>query len=69
MTPENFKHWRKKNGLTQQQAADALGLIRLTVTNYERGTRLGSGSEIKIPRTVALACAAIEAGLKPVGEE
>jgi len=69
MKPEDFKCWRKKNGLTQQQAADALGLIRITVTNYERGSRLGSGSEIKIPRSIALACAAIEAGLKPIGED
>jgi len=69
MTKEQFKTWRQKMNFTQQQAADALGLYRLTVANYERGTRLGKGTEIIIPRSIALACAAIEAGLKPVGED
>jgi len=69
MTPEQFKAWRQKMNLTQIQAAQVLGLYRNTIVNYERGTRLENGNEIKIPRTVALACAAIEAGLKPVGEE
>jgi len=68
MNNEQFKAWRKKMNLTQQQAADRLGLYRMTIVNYERGTRLENGNEVTIPRTVALACAAIEAGLKPVGE-
>jgi len=69
MNKENFKTWRKKMGFTQQQAADALGLFRNTITNYERGARAEDGRAVIIPRTVALACAAVEAGLKPVGEE
>jgi len=68
MNNEQFKAWRKKMNLTQQQAADALGLSIQALGNYERGTRYEDGRAVIIPRTVALACAAVEAGLKPVGE-
>jgi len=69
MDKHDFKAWRKKQGFTQQQAADALGLFRVTIVNYERGSRMDSPNEVKIPLHIALACAAIEAGLKPVGKE
>jgi len=69
MTKEQFKTWRKKMGFTQKQAAEALGLFRNTIINYERGTRPENDLPVKIPRSIALACAAIEAGLKPVGED
>jgi len=45
-----------------------LGLYVATIVNYERGHRMDSPNEVKIPRHIALACAAIEAGLKPVGK-
>jgi len=69
MDNEQFKAWRKKMGYTQQQAADALGLYRLTIINYERGTRPENNLEVKIPRSIDLACAAIAAGLKPLSEQ
>jgi len=69
MTNEQFKAWRKKMNFTLQQAADALGLYARTISNYERGARYEDGREVKIPRSIALACAAVEADLKPVGEE
>jgi len=69
MKPEQFKKWRKKMGFTQQQAANALGIYRLTAVNYEHGQRSGVGSEVKIPRSIALACSALHAGLEPWGEE
>jgi len=69
MNNEQFKAWRKKMKFTQQQAADALGLSIQAFGNYERGSRYEDGREVKIPRTVALACAAIEARLKPIGED
>lgn len=52
MTPEEFIAWRKAAGLTQITAAEALELGRTTVQDYEKG-------KYPIPRTVALACAAI----------
>lgn len=57
MTPEEFKAWRKRLGLTQGQAAEALGLSLRAIQYYERGER-------EITKTVALACAAVEAGLE-----
>jgi len=65
MTNEQFKLWRKKMKLSQRQAAEVLGLYRNTIVNYERGVRLENGMQVKIPRTVALACSAVEAGLEP----
>lgn len=72
MTPEQFRAWRNAQGLTLQDAAEALGLARATLQLYERGKRFetdaqGDAAEVEIPRHVALACAAIAAGLKPAG--
>jgi DNA-binding XRE family transcriptional regulator len=39
MTSEDLKEWRKKHGYTQQGLADTLGVIRLTITRWENGTR------------------------------
>lgn len=39
MTPEDLKEWRMKHGYTQQGLADALGVIRLTITRWENGAR------------------------------
>jgi|GEM_PF-1924517 hypothetical protein len=50
-----FKSWLERSGLTYDQASVALGLARRTVANYADGER--------VPRHVALACAAIEAGI------
>lgn len=72
MTPEQFRAWRKAQGFTLENAAEALGLARATLQLYERGRRFetddqGDAAEVEIPRHVALACAAIAAGLKPTG--
>lgn len=74
MTPEQFRAWRAALGLTQRQAAAKLGLSVSMVKNYESGhlrrrdAHTGELIEVEIPRTVALACAAIAAGLKPIGD-
>jgi len=68
MNKENFKTWRKEMGFTQKQAADALGINSQSVFNYERGARVEDGRAVIIPRPIALACAAIRAGLEPEGE-
>lgn len=61
MTPDEFKNWRKSVKLKQQDVADALGTTIRAVQMWEAGDR-------PISRTVALACAAISAGLKPIGD-
>jgi len=68
MNNEQFKAWRKKMNLTQQQAAEALGVNNRSIVNYERGARYEDGRAVIIPRSIALACAAITAGLEPEGE-
>jgi len=65
MLPEDFKAWRKSLGLSQKEAAEALGLRRRIVQYYEKGVR--DGSRIDIPKTVRLACFAISHGCKDYG--
>lgn len=36
--PDKLKELRRKHGLTQQQLADVLGVVRSTVSGYENGT-------------------------------
>lgn len=67
MTPAQFKAWRKSRGLSQQAAADALGISKSSVELYERGTRREDGRPVVIPKTVALACAAVAFDLPPYG--
>ncbi len=63
MTPEQFKAWRTRMGFSQSRAAEALGISRSSVINYEAGEHRGDGRPAPIPKTVELACAAIAAGI------
>ena len=56
MTTQSLRSWQTRMGYTQQQAAEALGV---SLATYKRYLIAGAG------RTVALACAAVEAGLSP----
>ena len=72
MTPEQFKRWRKSQGLKQSAAADLLGLKRRMIQYYEKGDR--QGQIVSIPKYVRLACYAITHGVhdydgeKPLGD-
>ena len=59
MTPIEFKEWRTTLGLSQTQAADALGISRGSVENYESGRRREDSRPVEIPLTVSLACDAV----------
>ena len=61
MTPHDFRTWRKGLGLSQKQAADALGLKNRIVQYYEKGER--DGEKVKIPKHVRLACYALSIGV------
>ena len=60
MRASDFKRWRKTLGLSQKQAADALGLKRRVVQYYEKGER--DGEKVAVPKTVRLACWALISG-------
>jgi transcriptional regulator with XRE-family HTH domain len=53
MSPSAFKAWRERMGLTQDEAASALGVSRRAVIYFEQGER-------NVSRTVSLLCAALE---------
>ncbi|MBF0152438.1 MAG: helix-turn-helix transcriptional regulator [Magnetococcales bacterium] len=59
MTGDQFRAWLAKHGLTQTLAAKHLGMTPKTINNYVTG-------HAKIPRSVQLACLAIDAQLVPV---
>ncbi len=69
MTSDDFKAWRKAMGFTQAKAAEALGVSKPTVENYDKGVRRENGEPVIIPRTVALACAALFHKLEPWSQE
>jgi transcriptional regulator with XRE-family HTH domain len=49
MTPETFRRWRKRHGMTQEQCATELGFKdRRQIINYEKGA-------VPIPRYIWLA--------------
>jgi transcriptional regulator with XRE-family HTH domain len=68
MKPDDFKRWRTEMNLSQEAAADALGISRSSVTLYEAGQRRDDGRPVEIPTTIALACSALELKLQPFGE-
>jgi len=63
MTPADLHAWRQRLGLSKAGAAAALGLSYSAYRYYEAGQR--DGKPVEIPRTVALACAAVAVGLPP----
>jgi transcriptional regulator with XRE-family HTH domain len=58
----DFKRWRKLLGWSQKLAAEKLGLKRRVVQYYEKGER--GDKQVKIPRTVRLACYALTLGIE-----
>lgn len=60
MTSADLRAWQSRHGYTYNTAAEALGMGRTTFAEYLK-------REGVLPRWLALACAAIDAGLPPVG--
>lgn len=63
MTPEDMRAWQARMGYTYDTAAAALGVSRGTYADWLAGTSRTTGKPIKISRLVALACAALAAGM------
>lgn len=57
MTPADLKSWRKRLGLSQREAAGALGLSVNWYGQMEAGFRRGTGEPIEVPKVVAFSCA------------
>ncbi len=58
MTPAELRAWQAQLGYTYDTAATALGVSRATYARWLAGPG-------DVPRTTALACAALAAGLGP----
>lgn len=63
MTPADLRTWQARMGYTYDTAAQALGVSRATYAEWLRGKSRTTGKPIKISRLVALACAALAAGV------
>lgn len=63
MTPADLRAWQAQMGYTYDTAAAALGVSRGTYADWVAGRSRTSGKPIKISRLVALACAALAAGV------
>jgi transposase-like protein len=74
MSPQSFKAWmarmtaRAGRPYSYSAAARDLGITRDMAIRYARAShQLGVDPPHPIPRAVALACAALESGLDPLG--
>ena len=63
MTPSDLRAWKAHMGYTYDTGAAALGVSRGTYADWLAGRSRTTGKPIKISRIVALACAALAAGL------
>lgn len=65
MTKDQIKVWRLRHGMSQREAAEALGICLSTYSNYETGWQRGvhCTKRAPIPKPVELACAALELGI------
>lgn len=68
MTPEELKVWRNGLGITQEVAAETMGIGLKTYQQMERGISFATEKPVQIDTRTALACSAIAAGLKPWGK-
>lgn len=57
MTSDDLRQWQTRHGYTYETAAAALGVSRRTYAGY-----LAKAGEL--PRMLALACAALDAGIE-----
>jgi DNA-binding XRE family transcriptional regulator len=61
VTPEDFRAWRRRLGVSQAAAARALGLHVQTVKRYEQDPETAlDAAPFPVPRAVELACSHLE---------
>lgn len=59
MTPASLTAWMDRLHLNKVEASTSLGIARSTLDRYLDGS-------VRIPQSIALACAAIAHGLPPI---
>lgn len=62
MTPADFTDLHQRLGISRTELCRRIGIAPNSGTAYAHG-------RAPIPLTVALACAALEAGLRPLGQD
>ena len=68
MTPTDLRAWQARMKITGLEAAARLGVSYAAYKDWRRGISRTTGKPIEAGRAVALACAALEAGLRPIGD-
>lgn len=63
MTSADLRTWRNSMSLTQAQAAAELAVSLSSYRDWEAGTSRTTGKPVQPSRMLALACAALAAGL------
>ncbi|ODT23979.1 MAG: hypothetical protein ABS54_10060 [Hyphomicrobium sp. SCN 65-11] len=61
----SFRRWRKQVGFTQDEAADALGISKSQVANFDAGKDRASGRPATPPLAVRSLMTAIAMGQVP----
>lgn len=68
ITPEQFKKWRIRHGMSQASCAARLGISQSSIFVYEEGKR-SDGRKVEIPKLVSWGMSAIDNKLEPYKEE
>ena len=69
MTPTDLRAWQARMKITGLEAASKLGVSYAAYKDWRRGISRTTGRPIEPVLCVALACAALEAGVPPIGEK
>ena len=68
MKSSDLRAWQARMKITGLEAAAMLGVSYAAYKDWRRGISRTTGKPIEAGRAVALACAALEAGLRPIGD-
>lgn len=69
LTGEMLRMWRNRIGLSQNEAAERLGIAEVSLRNYEKQRRPDRKDPVQIPMLLDWALSALDAGLKPYSEK